>query len=184
MTNKVIVSIDNAPPRTLGVGQEHLGVRLISVQGNTATLTIDGKRHVMRVGQNVVSNVIDRKDISVTLIADAQGHFKTSGLINGQHVQFLVDTGATMVSLGESDVRSLRLNLDNAHRGTANTANGTAVVYYLKLDTVSVGGITLRNIDCMVNLDQSMPFVLLGMSFLNRVSMQREGDTMVLKQRF
>ena len=184
MANKAIISIDGAPARTLTLGQEHLGVKLISVQGDTATLLIDGKRRTMRIGQNAIGDPNGSPDASVTLVADVQGHFKTTGAINGVSTQFLVDTGATAVSLGASDAKRLRLKLDDAQKSVASTANGQAVVHYTKLDTVKVGDIVLHNVDCIVNLNQDMPFALLGMSFLNRVNMQREGDTMVLKKRF
>jgi len=184
MSNKAIISIDGAPARTLALGQEYLGVKLVSVQGETASLLIDGKLRTMRIGQNAVGDPNGNPDANVTLAADAQGHFKTDGAINGIPIQFLVDTGATAVSVGASDARRLRLNLENAQRTLASTANGETLMYYLKLETVKVGSIVLRDVDCTVNPNQDMPFALLGMSFLNRVSMQREGDTMVLKKRF
>jgi len=184
MANKAIVSIDGAPAQTLTLGQEYMGVKLVSVQGETATLLIDGKRRTMRIGQNAIGDPNGSPDASVTLMADLQGHFRTTGSINGVPIQFLVDTGATAVSLGASDARRLRLNLENAQKSLVNTGNGQVLMHYTRLDTVKVGDIVLRDVDCMVNPNQDMPFALLGMSFLNRVNMQREGDTMVLKKRF
>ena len=63
------------------------------------------------------------------------------------------------------------------------TANGTATAYRVKLDTVRLGDITLNNVDALVH-DQDMPWVLLGMSFLNRVEMRREGSNLTLIKRF
>ena len=64
------------------------------------------------------------------------------------------------------------------------TANGTVVVYRVKLDTVRVGDILVNNVDGAVLEGTPMPFALLGMSFLNRMEMKREGQTMVLIRRF
>ena len=65
----------------------------------------------------------------------------------------------------------------------SNTANGVAPVYKVKVDTVRIGEITLNNVDALVH-DQDMPWVLLGMSFLNRVEMRREGSNLTLIKRF
>ena len=65
----------------------------------------------------------------------------------------------------------------------SNTANGQAVVTKVQLDTVRVGDITLHNVDALIHQNE-MPMALLGMSFLNRMEMQRDGSTMTLKRRF
>jgi aspartyl protease family protein len=64
------------------------------------------------------------------------------------------------------------------------TANGTAMAYKVTLNTVRVGDIVINNIDAAVLEGNQMPFALLGMSFLNRTEMRREGQTMVLTRRF
>jgi len=184
VSNKAIVSIDGAPARTLSPGQEYMGVTLVSVQGETATLLIDGKRRTMRIGQNAIGDPNGSPDASVTLVADRRGMFRTTGAINGTPIKFLVDTGASMVSLGASDARRLGLNLENAPKNSFSTANGRVLKYVIKLDTVKLGDIVLHNVDCAVNPDQDMPYALLGMSFLSRVNMLREGDAMTLKKRF
>jgi aspartyl protease family protein len=69
-------------------------------------------------------------------------------------------------------------------RGAGRTANGIVVSYGVKLDTVRVGEITLQNVDAHVLDGMGPSDVLLGMSFLNRTQMQRDGDTLVLVKRF
>lgn len=184
MGSKAILVIDGDAPRTMAVGQEKNGVKLVSVQEGGVTVTIDGKRRSLKVGQNVEGGGSGGgENASVTLIADAHGHFRPTGSINGQSTRFLVDTGASAISLGASDAKRLKLDLSNARQGLSQTANGTAMVYRVRLDTVRVGDIELHNVEGVVH-QQDMPYALLGMSFLNRVSMQREGDTMTLKKRF
>ena len=65
-----------------------------------------------------------------------------------------------------------------------STANGVVAAYHVKLDEVRVGTVTLNNVDGIVQPEASMPVVLLGMSFLNRMEMKRDGETMTLKKRF
>ncbi|MGL4409523.1 MAG: retropepsin-like aspartic protease family protein, partial [Zoogloea sp.] len=70
-----------------------------------------------------------------------------------------------------------------AQPASLQTANGVVQAWRVKLDTVQVGDVTLRNVDGIVH-GADMPFVLLGMSFLNRMEMRRDGNTMVLRQRY
>lgn len=108
---------------------------------------------------------------------------KAMGMINGTSVKFLVDTGATMVSLGASDARRLGIDTSKGQRGMSSTANGMAPMTQVKLDTVRVGDVTLNNVDALIG-QTDMPYALLGMSFLNRMEMQRDGSTMTLKKQY
>jgi aspartyl protease family protein len=63
------------------------------------------------------------------------------------------------------------------------TANGQTMVSKVKLDTVRIGDVTLHNVDALIHQTE-MPTALLGMSFLNRMEMQRDGNTMTLRKRF
>ncbi|MDR2637077.1 MAG: TIGR02281 family clan AA aspartic protease [Zoogloeaceae bacterium] len=182
---KAILIIDGASPRTLAVGQQHAGVKLLSVQENGVQVEIDGKRLSLRVGQNAVGGAsAGGQDATVTLTADSKGHFNPSGMINGRSVNFTVDTGASLISMSMSDAKRLGLNLERGTPSMFSTANGSAQGIILKLDTVSVGGITLRNVDAAVMSHNVIPRILLGNSFLNRTNMQRNGDTLILKQRY
>ena len=71
-----------------------------------------------------------------------------------------------------------------AATGLTQTANGVVPVYTVKLDTLRVGEITVNNVDATVIEGDKLPIALLGMSFLNRMDMRREGQTMVLIKRF
>jgi aspartyl protease family protein len=115
--------------------------------------------------------------------ADIQGHFYTTGNINGTSVRFLVDTGATMISLGATDARRVGLDFNRGQKALSNTANGQVVVSKVQLDTVRIGDVTLHNVEAVIHQNE-MPIALLGMSFLNRMEMQRDGSTMTLKKRY
>jgi len=181
---KALLTIDGGPPRivTLGARTDE-GVKVLAIEGETATLEVDGKKRVLRVGQNVAVQPSGGGPATAVLTADAAGHFYATGNINGTSVRFLVDTGASLVSLGASDARRIGIDASRGQRGITNTANGQAVVSRVKLDTVRVGEIVLNNVDAVVH-QQDMPIALLGMSFLNRMEMQRNGETMTLKKRY
>ena len=181
---KALLTINGGPPRIVAVGARSAeGVKVLSVAGETATLEIDGQRRVLRVGQNVAAQPSGTGPATLVLTADGGGHFMTSGTINGSSVRFIVDTGASFISLGASDARRIGIDAARGEPGVANTANGPASVRRVKLDTVRVGEIVLNNVDALVH-QQDMPFALLGMSFLNRMEMQRNGETMTLRKRY
>lgn len=183
---KAVVLVNGGKPRTLKIGDATPeGVRLVSVETEAAVLEVDGKRRTLGMGQSisVAAPAADGR-AEATLSADSRGHFMTTGQINGQSVQFLVDTGASMISLNANEARRIGVNYLKGERGYASTANGVAPVYKVKLDSVRVGSISVTNVDALVHDGNNLPLVLLGMSFLNRVEMRRDGQTMTLIKRF
>jgi len=183
---KAVVVVNGGKPRTLKTGDSTPeGVRLVSVESEGAVLEVDGKRRTLGMGQSIsVAATPSDGRCQAILSADPRGHFMTTGQINGQAVQFLVDTGASMVSISATEARRIGVNYLKGERGFATTANGVASVYKVKLDTVRVGEISLINVDALVLDGNGLPVVLLGMSFLNRVEMRRDDPTMTLIKRF
>jgi len=181
---KVLLTINGGAPRIVAIGvATEEGVKVLSVQGETATIEVDGKKRVLRVGQNVASQSSGGGPASATLTADAAGHFLTIGNVNGTTIRFIVDTGASTISIGASDARRIGIDPSKGQMGYSQTANGVTQVSLVKLNSVRVGDIVLNNVDATVH-QQDLPFALLGMSFLNRMEMQRNGETMTLKQRY
>ena len=181
--SKAMLMINGGEPQAIPVGQTVDGVRLISIQGDQAVIEIGGKKRVLRVGQHAVGTAGGDGSGKIIMLADGQGHFFTTGTINGTSVRFLVDTGATMISLGAADARRVGVDFNRGQKALTNTANGQAVVSKVQLDTVRIGDVTLHNVDALIH-QTDMPVALLGMSFLNRMEMQRDGSTMTLKKRF
>jgi aspartyl protease family protein len=183
---RATVVVDKGKPKTVRAGELVVpGVKLISANREAAVVEVDGKRETVTLGSGGISTAAAAgNNSSTTLTADARGHFMTSGTINGAQISFMVDTGATMVSMGPNDAKRAGINYLQGQRGAVNTANGVAAAYRVKLDEVKIGNITLNNIDGLVHESQDMPIVLLGMSFLSRVNMNREGDTMTLRKRY
>jgi aspartyl protease family protein len=180
---KAVVSINGGQPRTMSVGQRSPeGVALVAVDRDGATFEIDGQRRTVRIGQPYVSRA-PAGGSSVTLKADAQGHFWADGQVNGGAVRFLVDTGATTVALPGADAKRLGIDYLKGRRGIVQTAGGPTAAYAVKLDTVRIGDITINGVDAVV-IESGLRFALLGMSFLSRTERKDDGATMVLSKRF
>jgi len=100
-------------------------------------------------------------------------------------VRFLVDTGASLISLSTDEARRLGINYLAGERGYNRTANGLVQAYRVKVDNVRLGDITLSNVEASVSDGmKGAPYALLGMSFLNRTHMTRDGDKLTLVRRF
>lgn len=183
MGSKAMLMVNGGEPQAVAIGQSLDGVKVVSVNGDQVVIEIGGKKRPLRVGQHAIGAPAADGSGRIIMTADAQGHFYTTGNINGTSVRFLVDTGATMISLGASDARRIGLDFNRGQKGMSQTANGQTMVSKIQLDTVRIGDVTLHNVDAVVH-QTDMPMALLGMSFLNRMEMQRDGNTMTLKKRF
>jgi aspartyl protease family protein len=181
---KVVVQINGGAPRTLAVGQKTAeGVTVVSIERDGATLEVDGRRKPLKMGQHHASGATSDRQ-TVTLNADSRGHFLVDGQINGGSVRFLLDTGATSIALSAADARRLGVNYQRGQAVRMNTANGIAGGYRITLDTVRIGDIALNGVEAVVMEGNALPVALLGMTFLNRTEMRREGQTMTLTRRF
>jgi aspartyl protease family protein len=183
LAGKAMVMVDGGKRQMLAVGERTAeGVRLEAIEAGVAVFEVEGKTRRIRIGQSVVSSASSERPMT-TLTADSRGHFLTTGSINGATMQFLVDTGATFISLGAADARRARIDAAKGTPATTMTANGPIRVWRVKLNNVKVGGISLSDVDATVH-EQDMPVVLLGMSFLNRMEIRRDGQSMTLMQRY
>jgi aspartyl protease family protein len=184
-SGKAVVTINRGQPRILAVGQTTPeGVKLVAVDAKGATLEIDGKRQVLEMGQHYETPGQGGGRTSVTLAPDSRGHFIADAQVNGGHMRFMVDTGATMVRLSTADAQRLGIDYTKGERGYSIVADGRRVPSWrLMLDSVSIGGLTLYNVEASVG-EGSVGFGLLGMSFLSRTEMRREGQNLTLTKRY
>jgi len=182
---KAMVSINGGKHRVMAAGESSPeGVKLISADSSTAVLEIDGKRQTLGMGKSAsIPSADGGGNQSALLAADLRGHFVTTGSINGTSTRMMVDTGASMVSMGKDEAKRLGISYLNGERGAVSTANGVVPAYRVTLNTVSVGGITLNQVEGLVQ-DSSMPFVLLGMSFLKRLEIKQDGTNMTLLKKY
>lgn len=183
---KAMVIINGGKPRMLAAGQTSPeGVKLLAATSESATFEFAGKRQTLTTGQHgALGSAASSGGGSVSVTADSRGHFITTGTVNGISMRFLVDTGASSVALSVDDAKRAGVNYLAGARGRVQTANGIAVAHMVKLDSVRVGDISMNNVDAMVIDSDKLGISLLGMSFLNRMEMKRNGDTLTLIKRF
>jgi aspartyl protease family protein len=183
--NRALLMVDGGTPRGVAVGEIHQGVKVVSTSADAAVVEIGGKRLTLRLGESPAS--VGGRGVASTgrivLPADHGGHFFGQGSINGQAVQFMVDTGASTVSIGASDAERMGLNSRSGRSVNISTANGAAQGWRLTLRSVRLGDVEVFDVDAVVS-PQPMPFVLLGNSYLNRFQMKRDNDQMILERRY
>jgi aspartyl protease family protein len=120
---------------------------------------------------------------SMTIQRSDNGHFRVEGAIDGRRMEFVVDTGASAITLRESDAG--RVGIHPAQREyTANisTANGIVRGAPVELNRVEVGPLTVRNVVGLVLPDEALAHNLLGMTFLSRVRWEHRNGRLVLEQ--
>ncbi|HEX7866956.1 MAG TPA: TIGR02281 family clan AA aspartic protease [Variovorax sp.] len=184
--SRAILIVNGNPPKTVAIGESYQGVKLVSLQADQAVVELEGKRVSLRMDTPVSiggGGGGGGGGSRVVLSADSRGHFMTQGSINGRPVTFMLDTGATAVALSADDAQRIGLDYSKGQRVMMNTANGTTTGYRLRLQSVRVGDVEVYDIDAIIS-PQAMPFVLLGNSFINRFSMRRDADQMVLEKRY
>jgi aspartyl protease family protein len=185
--SKALLIVDGAAPKSVAAGEAYKGVKVISTSGDVAVLEIAGKQHSLRVGDAPAqvggSSGESASGSRVVLSAGSGGHFVALGQINGNAVQFIIDTGATAVSLSVAQAQRLGLNYQSGQPVQMSTANGVVPAWRLKLASVRIGDVLVYDVDSVVSAG-AMPYVLLGNSFLSRFQMTRSNDQMVLEKRY
>ena len=187
LTNgKAVLVINGSRPRTLRAGEvSPENVRLISATSASAVVEVDGRRQTLTMGQSIAMGGGDAGRQGTLLTADAKGHFFANAAINGVTLRFIVDTGASVVTISSGDAKRAGVLYLSGEKVRLQTANGVSAGYRIKLDTVTLGDITLHNVDAVVVEGNSLGGVgLLGLSFLNRTEMRRDGDRMSLTRRY
>jgi aspartyl protease family protein len=107
---------------------------------------------------------------SISIPRDARGHFQTDGRIEGQRVDFMVDTGASLVALNEKSAARFGLRPSRGdYTATVSTANGTIKAARARLAMIELGGLVVRDVDAMVLPDEALSENLLGLSFLSKL---------------
>ena len=183
--DKALLIIDGQA-RGVAVGSTVQGVKLVRITGTQAQVEAGGKVQTLRLGGTaVVAGETGGGGGSggrIVLPVGSGGHYTGLGAINGHPVNFIVDTGATVVSLGADLAVQLGLDYNASTAAAAMTANGAVAARRLTLNKVTVGDVTVYNVDAIV-MPQSMPVVLLGNSFLSHFQMHSDASTLVLDKK-
>ena len=185
MGSKALLVIDGQP-QTLAVGEAARGVRLLRLDDDGAMVEAGGRRLVLRADgtparlAGTPGPAAGAREVVIT--AGSGGHFVVGGAINGRAVRFLVDTGATLISISQAEADRLGLSYRDGERASSQTANGVVPMYLVTLGSVRIGEVELANVPAAV-IPAPMPGILLGNSALSRFQMRRENDVMRLTVR-
>lgn len=184
MGSKALLVIDGKTV-TVGAGSTVQGIKVISVQGDQTVVEVNGERQTLRLGVAQVTAIgpASGGGRQIVLTAGEGGHFQTLGAINGRTVTFMVDTGATTISMSSADADRIGLKYQQGQPIGLQTANGVVRGWRVSLGSVRIGDVEVFNVEGVV-ANREMPFVLLGNSFLSRFQMKRENDQMTLERRF
>ncbi len=183
--DKAILVIDGKQ-RLLRTGETSPeGVKLVRADSREAVIEIDGNQSTRGLGTHIGSDYAEPESRAVQIYPSNGNMYTIVGSINGFPVNFIVDTGATVVSMNSSQAR--RLGIDYAvegRQGLSQTASGIVKVYMVQLKRVKVGDIELTNVEGSVHEGDFPTQVLLGMSFLGRLDIQREGGVLELRKKY
>ncbi len=183
--DKAIITIDGKR-RVLKSGETSPeGVTLVSASSKEAVLEVDGLRKTYTLDTRIGAYFEGPPPgVTVTVAPDSYGMYHVNGSINGFQVDFVIDTGATLVSMNRNHAKRIGLNykLDGIE-SASHTASGIAKIYLVQLDKVRVGDIELRDVAGAVHDDDFPAVVLLGNSFLNKINVRREGRILQLEKK-
>lgn len=178
-SRSVQVLINGTALRTLTEGDTTPeGVTLKRIDPGAVVLEFAGRTFSAALGQTAATHV------QAVLKADPRGQFYVTAYLNGTPVNALIDTGATTVAMSSDHARRLGIDYRSGQQVITQTANGPTTAYLVNLSRVQVGDIVLGNVAAGVLESGSarLPHVLIGMSFLKHVEMQRSGGMMVLQR--
>lgn len=170
-----ILMIDSRPVR-FNPGETKKGITLMSSTKSNATIKMNGKEYI------VDKKGPTRKKTNFTVLKRYGGMFYSKGKINDKDVDFVVDTGATFVSISKKTARKIKLRYSKNDPIKIQTASKTETAYLTTLKSVELGDITLTNIQAIVSQHNYPAQVLLGNSFLQHLKVQQTGDLLYLKK--
>lgn len=175
----------SAGQEMIRVGQTSThGVKLLEANTATARVRYLDREYTLSLSARVASSFAKPTHESVHINQDELGQYRMRGSINGHYVTFLVDTGASVVAMSERHATSMGLDFRAGQMGSVQTAQGNAKAYFLSLDAVTIGGITLHNVEATV-IEGTHPIdVLLGMSFLKQLRRSDDGGVLTLTAKF
>ena len=185
-SGKAVVAINGSAPQTIAAGQTKNGVKLLSASSESATFLVEGKQQTLKMGQaaSIAGANAPTNNSPISLYADQAGHYFGNLSINGASLKYVVDTGATTVALNSGDAKFAKIDYEKGEKVTMSTANGNVSAYLVHINTLKIGTIVLNDVAATVSEGDSPPFVLLGMTALNRMSMKNENSILTLSKKY
>ena len=183
-SDQAVIEI-NHTQRLLKVGKTSPeGVTLISANSKKAVLEIDGVRRTYQLGDHISASFSSTTAQAEVNLWPTNGMYLTVGSVNGYTVDFLVDTGAPAIALNAETARRVGLDYLEAKKILIKTASGTEIGYEVNLNSVQVGDIILNDVRAMVIDGEEPQRALLGMTFLNKLEMNRTDKKLNLKKKY
>ena len=170
----------NGKPAGKRLGMGMIALAWAILLGLLAVFFSDRLEEQRNPNQEVQSAVVADGIREVVLRRNRSGHYVATGRINGESVEFLLDTGATTISVPARLAR--RLGLSRGRPVLASTANGTITTYATRLRTVELGDILINDVEATINPHMGGNGILLGMSFLKSLEFTQRGNTLTLRQ--
>lgn len=157
------------------------GVLLVSANQQAAVIEVDGKRQSLKLNRQISTAFSPAQKAEVRIASSYGGHYVTPGRINGMPVNFMVDTGATSVSMNYLEAERLGIDYRGGTPITVSTANGRAQKFQVTLNRVAVGDIELHQVSAIVSPTRSPEVILLGNSYLGKVDFRIDDGVLVLQ---
>jgi len=164
-----------------------LGILLVLVSIYTFRLDLmEGLDRVVHqllpAGTSINLSPYNKEKATVRVRKKDNGHFVVNTLTSQKPISMLVDTGASSVVLSARDARTLGISFESLNYVIpVNTAGGRTMAARIILDQITIGPITVRNVEALVAREGNLMESLLGMSFLNRLrSYEVSGDFLIL----
>lgn len=155
------------------------GVELIQADSRGATVVYNDERIELALSGKI-STAFEQPTSSMVQIVGRNNQFKTSGSINGRSVGFLIDTGATVVAMNKNHAISLGIEYEKGRVARVETAGGVISAYQVFVDSITVGDIKASNVEVAILEGDHPSDILLGMSFLQHVEIQKSEGLMTL----
>jgi len=161
------------------------GVKLISANATAAVIEYNGKRRTLQPGRHTGGGFAEPQRLQVAIARNNRNEYLVQGSINGRQAQFLVDTGANVIAMSGADARRLGIAYGKTgdEPGHVQTASGVVEAWPVMLDKVEISGIVVRHVQATVIEGDYPSKVLLGMSWIGRVSMREETGVLYLQQK-
>lgn len=172
--------------RLLRVGERSVeGVLLVSASPREAVIDVKGQRRTLSLSNRIAGGFTEPEQAEIQIARNLNHQYLTTAQINGRQMLVLVDTGANSVAMNSAHARSL--GIDYLRKGTpvrVGTAGGVVQGYGIVLDEVSIGGISARYVEATVIDSDSPAQVLLGMTYLQHVTLRERDGIMYLRQKY
>ena len=162
-------------------GKEKFGVKLIAASSKEAVLEIGGKRQRVGLSKQIGGHYQQTKNKIVRVASKRGGHHWVRGQINGRGVEFLVDTGASLVTMNLATAKRLNIDYEKGTPSRIQTANGLVENRVVNLNKVTIGEITHYNIAASVSLDNALTATLLGNSFLSKINLSTDNGILIME---